>query len=151
MKYGQYVLYGILLAVLSFSVAGAVDIGDMRKELFKGTGYPVGSVAQLEGTQEIYIMVPVKRAAHVPSVAVFQCLGLQAKQRFTITRNEMKGLKKSPLLLKGPDGKVYEISGEQKRHLASPAAMQRRGYDPASVLPATDAQLNCIKSGPPLN
>ncbi|HHO48572.1 MAG TPA: hypothetical protein ENN06_09025 [Desulfobacteraceae bacterium] len=113
-------------------------------------GYPVGTVIKAEGRSELYIMVPVGRAAHIPTVQILKCLDLQDRKPVVISRQELGAIPTSPLLLRSPGGNIYRISGDRKRLITSPAVFERLGYDPASVLPMTDAQLNCIRDGEPV-
>lgn len=124
-------------------------IGDHLQSLPKA-GYPVGTIVKAEGRSELYIMVPVGRAAHIPTMQIIDCLGIQNRQPVVISRRELSSIPTSPLLLKSPGGNIYRISGDRKRLITSPAVFERLGYDPASVLPMTDAQLNCIRDGDPI-
>lgn len=113
-------------------------------------GYPVGTIVKVDGRPNLYMMVPVGKAAHIPTVKIIQCLGIENRKPVHITKDELKAMPTSPLLLSSPAGAIYRIDGDKKRHISSPAEFQRRGYDPASVLPMTDQQLNCIPDGPKL-
>lgn len=116
----------------------------------KETGFPVGTIIKAEGRSELYIMVPVGRAAHIPTTQIINCFGIQDRKPVVISRRELSSIPTSPLLLKSPGGNIYRISGDRKRLITSPAVFERLGYDPASVLPMTDAQLNCIRDGDPI-
>lgn len=111
-------------------------------------GYPVGTIVKVDGRPNLYMMVPVGKAAHIPTVKIIQCLGIENRKPVYIKKDELKAMPKSPLLLRSPAGAIYRIDGDRKRHISSPAVFHKRGYDPASVLPMTDQQLNCIPDGP---
>jgi len=125
-------------------------IGDRLQSPPKGTGYPVGTIVKAEGRSELYIMVPVGRAAHIATLQIINCLGIQNRQPVVISKQELGSIPSSPLLLKSPGGNIYRISGDRKRLITSPAVFERLGYDPASVLQMTDDQLNCIRDGDPI-
>jgi hypothetical protein len=123
---------------------------DYLQSLQIQASHPVGTIVRAEGRSELYIMVPVGRAAHIPTVQIVNCLGMQNRQPVVISRQELSSIPTSPLLLKSPGGNIYRISGDRKRLITSPAVFERLGYDPASVLPMTDTQLNCIRDGEPI-
>lgn len=123
---------------------------DQFNTMRQKSGYAVGTIVKAQGRPELYMMVPVGRAALIPTMTIINCLGIQDRRPVEISPRELKEMAKSPLLLKSPGGTIYRISGDRKRPIANPAVFQRLGYDPASVLPMTDAQLNCIKDGDPI-
>lgn len=113
-------------------------------------GYGVGTIVKVDGESAEYMMVPVGKAAHIPHPLIIQCLGIQNRTPVYVRKDELNAMPKSALLFKSPAGAIYVIKGDRKRHVANQASFQRHGFDPASVLPMTDAQLNCIPDGPPM-
>jgi hypothetical protein len=144
-------LAALALVFCGFSGSCASDVQQELNDIRAQGNFPVGTIVKAEGRPELYMMVPVGKAAHIPTVQVLSCLGIQDRTPLVISRERLKALPKTPLLLKSPGGDIYKISGDRKRLITSPAAFEQQGFDPASVLPMTDAQLNCIKDGRPIN
>ena len=125
--------------------------------LFCGTsltamaGQPVGALVQTPNDSKLYIMVPVGKAAHIPTVRVLQCLRLQNRAHTIISQAELNSYPKTELLLQSRAGAIYMIKGDKKHHIVNAAAFQRRNLDPNTVLPMMDDQLNCLQDGAPLN
>ncbi len=113
-------------------------------------GYSVGTIIKVDGEPAEYMMVPVGKAAHIPDPKIIQCLGIQNRQPVYVRKDALNAMPKSPLLFSSPAGSIYMIQGDRKRHISNSASFQKLKLDPASVLPMTDAQLNCIPDGSPM-
>lgn len=135
-----------LVRITCMTVAGILLLGLQAAS----AGYPVGTIVKVDGDPALFMMVPVGKAAHIPNVKIIQCLGIENRKPVYIRKDELNAMPKSPLLLRSPSGAIYRIDGDRKRHFSNPAAFQKQGLDPASVLPMTDQQLNCIPDGPKL-
>jgi len=109
---------------------------------------PVGEIVKTATSPQLFIMVPVGRAALIPSPMILQCLRLQNRRPVIISDVELNRYPKAPLLLRSPSGTIYRIDGNRKLHITSQEVFLRLNYDPVSLLSMLDDQLACIPDGP---
>lgn len=138
-SFGQLVsvlaLFLLLLASSQNAWARTVKPGTIIKS-------PTGST--------LYFVTPAESLAGIPSSEVYECLRLSKKTSYTIGQDKIDALKKTKLLLKGNEGKIYLIEGTQKRHIVSPAVFKKQGFDQGDVFAIPQSQLDCIGDGKPL-
>lgn len=108
-----------------------------------------GTVLRVEGSPDIYYYHN-GYAEHVPSMKVFNCMGLSKYRSVTISHMELKSLPKSALLIRGSDQKVYRIDGEHKRHVPNLQVFRKKGFNEQEVIPVADGVIMCIPQGPPI-
>ncbi len=111
-------------------------------------GRPVGAIIKTANSDALYIMVPIGKKAHIPSVRALNCLQLQNRVPVVVSDAEFSSYPSTPLLIKSPRGEIYLVEGDKKRHIVNPAAFQRHNYDPVTVLPMLDPQIYCLEDGP---
>ncbi len=112
--------------------------------------YHPGTVVKGEGRAALFVALASGHLAHIPSVQALRCLELHRQPPLTVPALVVDNLPKSPLLVRSPDGHIFRIEGLVKRHIQSPAVLQRLGYPAASILAAGEAQLCCLADGPPV-
>jgi len=109
-----------------------------------------GSVVQAEGRPELYLVLPGGRVAHIQTVQVLRCLGLQGIPPHVVPPPALREMPRLPLLLRGPEGRIYRVEGSTKRHIQNPEVMRQLGYPMDAPLSVGPRELHCIADGSPL-
>ncbi len=109
-----------------------------------------GTVLKSRTAATLYFVTPARSLAGIPSPEVYNCLGLAGQNQYNVGQDEIDALKKTNLLLRDPEGTIYLIEGAQKRHIVSPAAFEKNGYDMKEVVTISKEKLNCIADGQPV-
>lgn len=61
------------------------------------------------------------------------------------------GFRDGSLIQNVADGKIYLVSGKQRRHITSPDIFARYGFDRSKVIEVSQAETNLHKEGEPLS
>ncbi len=109
-----------------------------------------GAVLKSRSGATLYLVTPARSLAGIPSSEVYNCLGLSGQKHYNVGQDEIDALKKTNLLVRDPEGNIYAIEGTQKRHIVSPAAFEKNGYDQKEVVTISKQKLDCIADGPPV-
>lgn len=110
-----------------------------------------GTVLKSVSGTTLYFVTGAESLAGIPSPEVYNCLQLSKQNAYRLGQDKIDGLKKTKLLLRGPDGKIYLIEGTQKRHITSPAVFKKHEFDNAEVISISAPKLACIPDGKPVN
>lgn len=109
-----------------------------------------GIVVKSRTAATLYFVTPGRSLAGIPSSEVYNCLKLSGQNHYNMRQDEIDALKKTDFLVRDPEGRIYLIEGTTKRHISSPAAFERNGYDPKEVVTISKEKLNCIADGKPV-
>jgi len=109
-----------------------------------------GTVIKSVSGKTLYFVTGARSLAGIPSPEVYNCLELSKQNAYRMGQDKVDGLKKTKLLLRGPDGKIYLIEGTQKRHITSPAVFKKYKFDNQEVVSISAPKLACIPDGKPV-
>lgn len=108
-----------------------------------------GTILQIQGAPEIYYVIN-GYAAHVPSMTVYNCMGLSKYRQATITSGELKQMPKTAFLIKGGGDRIFRVDGEYRRHVPNLQVFRKKGFNEQEIINVSDNVLRCIPEGPPL-
>jgi hypothetical protein len=109
-----------------------------------------GTVLHVVGSNEYYIYTN-GYAAHIPSISIYKCLGLEQKNTVQISREKLNEMKKTAFLIRDSGQKIYRVDGDTKRHVPNIDVFKKLGFNESEVFTFPDNEVRCIPEGPPLH
>ena len=131
-------------------LAAAVTLVGIPGYLSSAPTVKPGTILKSRTGATLYFVTPARSLAGIPSSEVYNCLGLSGQNHYNLGQEEIDALKKTSLLVRDPEGNIYLIEGAQKRHIVSPAAFEKNGYDQKEVVTISKQKLACIADGKPV-
>lgn len=115
-----------------------------------GSGLPNGTVFNVPGAPELYLSIN-GYAAHIPSMRVYQCMGLEKNRSAKVSQHQLNAMPKTAFLIRGSDRRIYRVDGEIKRHVPNLKVFRKKGFNEGQVIDTSDRAVACIAEGPPLH
>jgi len=120
--------------------------------------HPNGTLVRVQDTNTIYFIESGKKR-HVTSPQVLEANGYRWNEVVTVKRSELEmygvgqDLSTYPTgtLLKGPDDKVYVISGTTKRLISGPEVFEKLGYQWQNIKNVSSEHLSLYTTGATLS
>ena len=107
-------------------------------------------LVKLPDKNDIYYITSKFLKRRIPSDAVFNSYGNDAREIVTVRPEELAAYGESRLIQLTGDKRIWYLEGGARRHVRSPAVMKKNGFKWEHISPINFAEYNSYPEGSPL-